>query len=86
MASCQNLLNEPTEDDPTGGWAHDPFDNSTTGFVMNISELPDFDQQFPHQPLTMARELFRNGQQSICPRPQRVSLAVVVATSDCRQP
>lgn len=54
------MLHAPTQDDPTGGWAHDPFDHSTTGFVMNMSELPDFDEQFPSHPLTMARELLRN--------------------------
>ena len=27
---------------------------------MNMSELPDFDEQFPNHPLTMARELLRN--------------------------
>ena len=36
------------------------FSTSTTGFVMNMSELPDFDQQFPGHPLTMARELLRS--------------------------
>lgn len=60
LAKRHNMLHEPAEDDPTGGWAHDPFDHSTTGFVMNISELPDFDEQFPSHPLTMARELVRN--------------------------
>ena len=54
------MLHEPTPDDPTGGWAHDPYDHSTTGFVMNMSELPDFDQQFPGHPLTLARELLQN--------------------------
>ena len=60
MAQRGNMLHEPTEDDSTGGWAHDPFDYSTKGFVMNMSELPDFDEQFPGHPLTMARELLRN--------------------------
>jgi hypothetical protein len=60
MAQRSNMLREPTEDDPTGGWAHDPFDHSTRGFVMNMSELPDFDEQFPKHPLTLARELLRN--------------------------
>ena len=59
MATRRNMLSEPTEDDPTGGWAHDPFDHSTAGFVMNMSELPDFDDQFPSHPLSMARELLR---------------------------
>lgn len=59
MAQRHNMLHEPTPDDPTGGWAHDPFDHSTTGFVMNMSELPDFDRQFPGHPLTMARDLLR---------------------------
>ncbi|MDV3136669.1 hypothetical protein [Mycobacterium sp. 29Ha] len=60
MAQRHNMLHEPTAGDPTGGWAHDPFDHSTTGFVMNMSELPDFDEQFPSHPLTMTRELLRN--------------------------
>lgn len=60
MAHRHNMLHESTSDDPTGGWAHDPFDHSTTGFVMNMSELPDFDQQFPYHPLTMARELLQS--------------------------
>lgn len=60
MAQRHNMLREPTQDDPTGGWAHDPFDHSTEGFVMNMSELPDFDGQFPNHPLTMARELLGN--------------------------
>ncbi len=60
MAQRRNMLQEATEDDPTGGWAHDPFDYSTTGFVMNTSELSDFDEQFPGHPLTMARELLRS--------------------------
>jgi len=59
IAKRNNVLNEPTEDDPTGGWARDPFDDSATGFVMNFSELPDFDEEFPDHPLTMARELLR---------------------------
>jgi hypothetical protein len=59
IAMSRNMLSEPTEDDPTGGWAHDPFDHSTAGFVMNISELPDFDERFPSHPLSMARELLR---------------------------
>lgn len=60
IAMRRNMLGEPTAEDPTGGWAHDPFDYSTTGFVMNMSELPDFDEQFPGHPLTMARELLRS--------------------------
>jgi hypothetical protein len=60
MAQRRDMLQEATEDDPTGGWAHDPFDYSTTGFVMNMSELSDFDEQFPCHPLTMARELLRS--------------------------
>ena len=60
MARRGNMLHEPTEDDPTGGWARDPFDYSTAGFVMNMSELPDFDGQFRSHPLTLARELLRN--------------------------
>jgi hypothetical protein len=43
MAQRHNMLHEPTPDDPNGAWVHDPYDHSTTGFVMNMSELPDFD-------------------------------------------
>lgn len=60
LAMRRDMLREPTPDDPTGGWARDPFDRSTTGFVMNMSEVPDFDAQFPNHPLSMARELLRN--------------------------
>lgn len=60
MARRQSMIHDPTTDDPTGGWAHDPFDYSTHGFVMNMSELPDFDEQFPGHPLSLARELLRN--------------------------
>ena len=59
LAQRNNMVGEPTADDPSGGWAHDPFDHSTTGFVMNMSELPRFDEQFPGHPLSMARELLR---------------------------
>jgi len=64
MARHRNMLHEPTPDDSTGGWAHDPFDYSTNGFVMNMSELSDFDEQFPNHPLTLARELLRSIAQS----------------------
>lgn len=60
VAMRHNWVTPPNEEDPTGGWAHDPYDGSTAGFVMNMSELPDFDQQFPGHPLTMARELLRS--------------------------
>lgn len=60
MAQRRNMLREPTKGDPTGGWARDPFDYSTAGFVMNMSELPGFDEQFPNHPLRMAWELLRN--------------------------
>ena len=60
MARRHDMLHEPTAEDASGGWAHDPFDHSTDGFVMNMSELPDFDGQFPGHPLTLARELLRN--------------------------
>ena len=60
IAQRRNMLHERTPGDPTGGWAHDPYDHSTTGFVMNMSELPNFDQQFPGHPVTLARELLRS--------------------------
>lgn len=60
VAMRRNWVTAPNDENPTGGWAHDPYDGSTTGFVMNMSELPDFDQQFPGHPLTMARELLQS--------------------------
>ncbi len=57
IARQNNWLHEPTADDPMGGWARDPYTELKTGFVMNMSELPDFDGQFPAHPLSMAREV-----------------------------
>lgn len=40
------------------GWSEDPYDPSfTKGFLMNKSELKQFDEAFPEHPLSMAREL-----------------------------
>ena len=60
IARQNDWLDEPTADDPMGGWARDPFTGSRTGFVMNMSELPRFDEQFLAHPLSMARELLRS--------------------------
>lgn len=57
IARQHNALREPTDNDPTGGWARDPYSGLRAGFVMNMSELADFDAQFPGHPLSMAREL-----------------------------
>lgn len=57
IARQNDWLREPTADDPTGGWARDPYTGSQAGFVMNMSELPDFDGQFPTHPLSTAREV-----------------------------
>lgn len=57
IARQNQWLREPTTDDPTGGWARDPYTGLSAGFVMNMSELPDFDGQFPAHPLSMAREV-----------------------------
>lgn len=57
IARQNDWLQEPTADDPMGGWARDPYTGLRTGFVMNMSELPDFDGQFPAHPLSMAREV-----------------------------
>lgn len=57
IARQNNWLREPTADDPMGGWARDPYTGVHTGFVMNMSELPDFDGQFPTHPVSMAREV-----------------------------
>jgi hypothetical protein len=35
----------------------DPYNGSTTAFVMNMSELRDFDEHFPTHPVWMAWEL-----------------------------
>lgn len=57
IARQRDWITEPTTDDPTGGWARDPYTGVRTGFVMNMSELPEFDGQFPTHPLSMAREV-----------------------------
>lgn len=44
-------------DDPFEGWAKDPYDETIkTGALMNLSEMEQFDEQFPGFPLTMCRE------------------------------
>lgn len=57
IARQNQWLREPTTDDQTGGWARDPYTGLSSGLVMNMSELPDFDGQFPTHPLSMAREV-----------------------------
>lgn len=57
IARQNDWLREPTADDPMGGWSRDPYTGSHAGFVMNMSELPEFDDQFPTHPLSMAREV-----------------------------
>lgn len=47
-----------TEENPFEGWAKDPYDeNVTTGALMNMSELRQFDSEFPGTPLMICREL-----------------------------
>ena len=57
IARQNDWLHEPTADDPMGGWARDPYSGLSAGLVMNMSELPDFDGDFPAHPLSMAREI-----------------------------
>lgn len=57
IARQNDWLQEPTADDPMCGWARDRYSGLSTGFVMNMSELPDFDGDFPAHPLSMAREI-----------------------------
>ena len=47
-------------DDPYKGWVKDPYDETLrTGFLMNLSELEQFDKQFPESPLARCREFVR---------------------------
>ena len=51
----QNLVG--TDADPLAGWTRDPYDETIgEGALMNLSELEQFDEQFPGFPLTMCRE------------------------------
>ena len=47
-------------DDPYGEWVKDLYDETLrTGFLMNLSELEQFDKQFPESPLARCREFVR---------------------------
>ena len=55
MCRRQNLVG--SDDDPFAGWVRDPYDETIkTGALMNLSEMEQFDEQFPGFPLTMCRE------------------------------
>lgn len=42
------------------GWSVDPYDHSfKNDFLMNLSELEQFDESFPNHPLTMARQMIK---------------------------
>ena len=42
------------------GWSVDPYDhNFKHDFLMNLSELEQFDESFPNHPLTMARQMIK---------------------------
>ena len=45
---------------PFAGWTKDPYDESyRRGALMNLSELEEFDEQFPGSALSMCRELVK---------------------------
>jgi len=45
---------------PFAGWIKDPYDETIhEGVLMNLSELEQFDKQFPESPLSMCREFVR---------------------------
>jgi hypothetical protein len=42
------------------GWTEDPYDkNITNGQLMNIAERENFDEYFPHHPISEARKLIK---------------------------
>jgi hypothetical protein len=41
----------------TRAWTFDPYDGSADGFLMNLSEAPEYDVRFPGHPLTHARQV-----------------------------
>lgn len=53
------VLSKLTEQ--TEGWFQDPYDpNFALGSVMNLSELPKYDPDFPDHPLTLMRAFVRD--------------------------
>jgi len=47
-----------SDENPFEGWTKDPYDETvTSGALMNLSELRQFDEQFPGTPLMVCREL-----------------------------
>lgn len=41
-------------------WQFDPYDSTyLADFLMNLSELPDFDSVFPHHPLSVLRQFIK---------------------------
>ncbi len=54
----ENLVGK--DGDPFAGWVKDPYDDTIKdGALMNLSEMEQFDAQFPGFPLTMCREFVR---------------------------
>lgn len=54
----ENLVGK--DEDPFAGWVKDPYDATVKeGALMNLSEMEQFDVQFPEHPLTMCREFIR---------------------------
>ncbi len=54
----ENLVGK--DGDPFAGWEKDPYDDTIKdGALMNLSEMEQFDAQFPGFPLTMCREFVR---------------------------
>ena len=53
------LMNKGTITGPEE-WRKDPYDkNHTRGFLMNLSERPEYDKLFPDHPLSVLREYVR---------------------------
>ena len=58
FASFANFDDEDDENfDPFNGWMKDPYDEGLTeGFLMNLSEVEQYDEKFPNHPLSRARK------------------------------
>lgn len=51
------MRDHPELEDPFEGWSRDPYDSTyTKGFLMNQSEIYQFDKYFPEHPLSQARK------------------------------
>lgn len=48
------------------GWTKDPYDeNFTKGALMNLSEAPEYDDDFPHHPLSKTRKFLKEVENNI---------------------